>query len=115
VEVFASEGMLIVLAALVCLTGTTSASSIDACFDAPESSCFLQGVASADPTSDGFILWTRLDPKCCKHTESCEVRWAVRDATSDVISQGTATAGVVQRLAPSVLNYQLLRALYSRA
>ncbi|MFI4876340.1 MAG: alkaline phosphatase D family protein [Blastopirellula sp. JB062] len=59
---------------------------------------FALGVASGDPTPDGFVLWTRLAPKPLEGGgmphENVEVRWKVcRDeAMTQVAAEGTAIA-----------------------
>ncbi|TWT39263.1 alkaline phosphatase D family protein [Blastopirellula retiformator] len=60
---------------------------------------FSLGVASGDPSSDGFVLWTRLAPKPLEHdggmpNENVEVRWTVchDEAMTKVAAQGTAIA-----------------------
>lgn len=55
---------------------------------------FTLGVASGDPTPDGFVLWTRLLPPAPFDDASVEVRWEVaRDEHfSDIVRRGTVEA-----------------------
>lgn len=59
---------------------------------------FQLGVASGDPTSDGFVLWTRLAPEPLKgggmKLEPVEVAWQVceDEAMTKVVKNGTTTA-----------------------
>ena len=59
---------------------------------------FQLGVASGDPTDDGFVLWTRLAPKPVEGggmtDDSVEVSWQVAEdeAMSRVVKKGTTTA-----------------------
>ena len=59
---------------------------------------FSLGVASGDPSSDGFVLWTRLAPDPLNgggmKPEPVKVRWEVAadDAMQKVVQQGEATA-----------------------
>ena len=61
---------------------------------------FQLGVASGDPASDGFVLWTRLAPKPLEgggmKPESVEVSWQVCDdeAMTKVVQKGTSAASV---------------------
>ena len=67
--------------------------TVDDCFGASESAiCFAQGVASGDPTSDGFVIWTRVEPSCCRNTTACATSWAVHDAAGRSVAEGTAHA-----------------------
>jgi alkaline phosphatase D len=59
---------------------------------------FTLGVASGDPTPDGFVLWTRLAPRPLEGggmpAENVEVKWEVADddKMSSVVARGTAVA-----------------------
>ncbi len=59
---------------------------------------FTLGVASGDPTPDGFVLWTRLAPKPLEGggmpDDNVEVRWKVchDEAMTRVAAEGTAIA-----------------------
>src|SRR3569623_2039773 len=59
---------------------------------------FKLGVASGDPTSDGFVLWTRLAPEPLTGggmpNENLEVDWQVAndEAMTNVVARGTAVA-----------------------
>src|SRR5262245_52479421 len=59
---------------------------------------FQLGVASGDPASDGFVLWTRLAPKPLEgggmNADPVEVSWQVCDdeAMSKVVQRGTSVA-----------------------
>src|SRR4051812_20050268 len=59
---------------------------------------FQLGVASGDPSADGFVLWTRLAPKPLDGggmtDEAVLVHWRVAEdeAMSRVVAQGTETA-----------------------
>jgi alkaline phosphatase D len=59
---------------------------------------FKLGVASGDPSSDGFVLWTRLAPEPWEGggmpQENVEVAWQVAhdEGMSKVVAQGTANA-----------------------
>ncbi len=62
---------------------------------------FSLGVASGDPASDGFVLWTRLAPRPLEPgggmaAEPVEVAWQVAEdeAMSRVVQRGTATANL---------------------
>jgi len=67
---------------------------------------FSLGVASGDPSPDGFVLWTRLAPDPINGgampPENVEVRWelAADDQMQRIVRSGTATA--VPELAHSV-------------
>ena len=64
-----------------------------ACFSSTsQSSCFAQGVASADPTTGGFVIWSRVNPTCCASSTSCSAKWAVRDASGKTVARGVAPA-----------------------
>ena len=62
------------------------------CFSGRESSCFAQGVASGDPSTGGFVIWSRVDPTCCASATSCSAKWAVRDASGTIVARGVAPA-----------------------
>ncbi len=60
---------------------------------------FTLGVASGDPTPDGFVLWTRLAPQPLENgggmqPENIQVRWEVAedDGFAKVVAHGTAVA-----------------------
>ncbi len=59
---------------------------------------FSVGVASGDPTPEGFVLWTRLAPKPLEGggmpAENVEVRWEVAEdeAMTKVVTRGTTVA-----------------------
>ncbi len=59
---------------------------------------FQLGVASGDPSPDGFVLWTRLAPKPLEGggmpAENVEVKWEVAgdEAMSAVVARGTTVA-----------------------
>jgi alkaline phosphatase D len=59
---------------------------------------FQLGVASGDPSPDGFVLWTRLAPKPLEGggmpAESIEVTWQVAEdeAMTRIVRQGTTVA-----------------------
>ncbi len=59
---------------------------------------FTLGVASGDPTADGFVLWTRLAPDPLHDggmpPEAIQVRWeiATDDAMRNIVQSGDATA-----------------------
>lgn len=59
---------------------------------------FQLGVASGDPSPDGFVLWTRLAPQPLEGggmpDENIEVRWQVADdeGMSQVVREGSVTA-----------------------
>jgi alkaline phosphatase D len=59
---------------------------------------FAIGVTSGDPTSDGFVLWTRLAPKPIEGGgmphEAVAVSWQVADdeAMTKIVQEGTTTA-----------------------
>ena len=60
---------------------------------------FSLGVASGEPTSDGFVLWTRLAPRPLEAdggmpAEAVEVSWeiAADEAFAQVVRRGTVTA-----------------------
>ncbi len=59
---------------------------------------FTLGVASGDPSDDGFVLWTRLAPDPLNgggmNPEAVQVRWEVAtdDAMQSIVQQGEVTA-----------------------
>ncbi|MGC3966829.1 MAG: alkaline phosphatase D family protein [Pirellulales bacterium] len=59
---------------------------------------FKLGVASGDPSPDGFVIWTRLAPKPLEGggmlTENVEVRWQVADDEkfAKIVAEGKAVA-----------------------
>src|SRR4051812_9897653 len=59
---------------------------------------FQCGVASGDPSPDGFVIWTRLAPKPLEGggmpQEPVEVAWQIADdeAMSRVVAKGTTVA-----------------------
>src|SRR5687767_2764647 len=59
---------------------------------------FQLGVASGDPSPDGFVIWTRLAPKPLEGggmpADAVEVAWQVAEdeAMSRVVAKGTTTA-----------------------
>ncbi len=59
---------------------------------------FTLGVASGDPSDDGFVLWTRLAPDPLNgggmNPEAVQVRWEVAtdDAMQTIVQQGEVTA-----------------------
>jgi alkaline phosphatase D len=59
---------------------------------------FQLGVASGDPSPDGFVIWTRLAPKPLEGggmpSEAVEVAWQVAEdeAMARVVAKGTTTA-----------------------
>lgn len=59
---------------------------------------FTLGVASGDPTPDGFVIWTRLAPKPLEGGgmphENLKVRWQVAhdEQFTNVVAEGTAVA-----------------------
>lgn len=59
---------------------------------------FTLGVASGDPSSDGFVIWTRLAPKPLEGggmpTENVEVAWQIAndEGMTNVVAKGTAVA-----------------------
>ncbi len=59
---------------------------------------FTLGVASGDPSSDGFVLWTRLAPEPLADAQALdaeiEVRWEVADdeGMKRIVQQGTSVA-----------------------
>lgn len=59
---------------------------------------FALGVASGEPSPDGFVIWTRLAPKPLEGggmpAENVEVRWTVAEdeKMTKVVAKGTATA-----------------------
>src|SRR5687767_3093171 len=59
---------------------------------------FQVGVASGDPSSDGFVIWTRLAPKPLEGggmpTEAIEVAWQVAEdeGMTKVVRKGTTVA-----------------------
>src|SRR5438477_2987597 len=59
---------------------------------------FQLGVASGDPSPDGFVIWTRLAPKPTEGggmpSEAVEVAWQVAEdeAMSRVVAKGTTIA-----------------------
>jgi len=59
---------------------------------------FQLGVASGDPSPDGFVLWTRLAPRPLEGggmpMEPVEVSWQVADdeGMSKIVQQGTTVA-----------------------
>src|SRR5438876_12419642 len=59
---------------------------------------FQLGVASGDPSPDGFVIWTRLAPKPLEGggmpPDSIEVAWQVAEdeALSHVVAKGTTVA-----------------------
>ncbi|MBX3287128.1 MAG: alkaline phosphatase D family protein [Actinobacteria bacterium] len=58
---------------------------------------FPAGVMSGDPSADGVILWTRIDPALAGH--GIDVTWEV--ASSPTFSTGTALAGGTVRTDPT--------------
>jgi alkaline phosphatase D len=64
-----------------------------------KSNPFTLGVASGDPSADGFVLWTRLAPEPLEPTggmdpQNVEVAWEIAsdDAMKHVVRKGTAVA-----------------------
>jgi alkaline phosphatase D len=55
---------------------------------------FTLGVASGDPSPDGFVLWTRLLPETGLGIEPVDVRWevAIDEKMAQVVRRGTARA-----------------------
>src|SRR6185295_10701368 len=59
---------------------------------------FQLGVASGDPSPDGFVIWTRLAPRPLEGggmpAEAVEVAWQVAEdeGMSRVVAQGTTVA-----------------------
>ena len=59
---------------------------------------FTLGVASGDPSADGFVIWTRLAPEPLSGggmpTEDVQVKWRVAEdeGMKRVVREGTATA-----------------------
>lgn len=67
--------------------------------DSAKSDPFTLGVASGDPSPDGFVLWTRLAPEPLEDgggmpSENVEVRWEVAndDGFKQIVAHGTAVA-----------------------
>lgn len=86
-----------------CIVGSVSALlalGVGRAFGAPRFSeyPFKLGVASGDPTADGFVLWTRLAPHPLEGggmgAESVKVHWRVAEdeAMTKVVAQGEAVA-----------------------
>src|SRR5262245_53015054 len=64
-----------------------------------KSNPFRVGIASGDPSADGFVLWTRLAPEPLEPTggmdpHGVEVAWEVAsdDVMKQIVRRGTTTA-----------------------